>query len=78
MTLDSRSSRMSSRVPRTPALKKTLVVPSLYSLGSIWRADRILSVTTLPSTKPCGIALGARIEYLQWKVRKHFGFFVLC
>ena len=64
MIADRRSSRMSSRVPRTPALKKTFVVPKRYSLGSICRALRILSVTCLPSTNPCGIALGAKMEYL--------------
>ena len=63
------SSLSSSSIPSTPALKKTFVVPSLYSAGSSWRASKTFSATSLPSAKPCGIALGAKMEYLStWKV----------
>jgi hypothetical protein len=57
---------MFSRLPTTPALKKTLVLPSLYSAGSSCRANNTFSDTTLPSTNPCGIAFGAKIEYLKY------------
>ncbi len=43
----------------------TLVCPSRKSFWSSWSAASTFSVTTCPSTKPCGIALGARIEYLK-------------
>lgn len=63
---DKRSSRISSSIPSTPALKKTLVLPRRYSAGSSCRASRTFSETALPSTKPCGTALGAKMEYLKW------------